>query len=196
MIAFLRGRVAAVEDEHADIDVGGVGYRVLAPLGTLGRLAAIPGEVTVLTHMHVREDAMLLYGFLDAADREMFLLLLGVTGIGPKLALGILGGIGVAELLDCIVREDLRRLVKVPGVGKKLAERMILELRGKAPVSAVPASVERPAARGGVWDDLRSALSNLGYKVTAVEKAVETLQDQGEARPFQEMLREALRMMG
>ncbi|GMV41188.1 MAG: Holliday junction ATP-dependent DNA helicase RuvA [Myxococcales bacterium] len=195
MIAFLRGRVAAVEDEHADIDVGGVGYRVIAPAGTLGRLAAATGEVTVLTHMHVREDAMLLYGFLDAAEREMFLLLLGVTGIGPKLAIGILGGIGVAELVDCVVREDLRQLQKVPGVGKKLAERMLLELRGKTPASALPAPA-RPAARGGVWDDLRSALINLGYKATAVEKAVEALQGQGEARPFQELLRDALRMMG
>lgn len=195
MIALLRGRVASVDPDQAVIDVGGVGYRVFASSATLGRLAGASGEVTVHTITHVREDAIHLFGFLDALERELFQLLVGVNGIGPRVAIGILGGMAPAELVDSLATEDLRRLTKLPGVGKKLAERMVLELRGKLPASA-PAPAPRPSAGGAAWDDLRSALVNLGYKAQAADKAIEALQAEGLTGPFEELLRRALRMMG
>lgn len=195
MIALLRGRVASVESDWAVIDVGGVGYRVFASAATLGRLAGATGEVTVHTITNVREDAIHLFGFLEVLERELFLLLVGITGIGPKVAVGILGGMGAGELVDCIATEDVRRLTKLPGVGKKLAERMILELRGKMP-DAPRTAAPRPSAVGRVWDDLRSALLNLGYKGAAVEKALDGLQAEGEAGTIEELLRRALRLMG
>jgi Holliday junction DNA helicase RuvA len=150
----------------------------------------------VHTHMHVREDAMVLFGFLDTFEREVFRLLIGVNGIGPKLAINILSGIGADELVASIGGEDLRRLNAIPGVGKKLAERIVLELRGKVPARGHAAPpTPALAAKGGVWADLQSALVNLGYKPARVDKALDELREGGAAGDLQTLLREALRLV-
>lgn len=193
MISHLRGRLTDKDVEHAVVDVGGVGYRVFLSLTGLGRLPDVGAEVLVHTHTHVREDAFLLYGFLEPFERQVFRLLLGVNGIGPKLAINILGGIAAEELVDSVAREDLKRLQAIPGVGRKLAERTLMELRGKVKldVQALPGASPRP----GVFEDLASALVNLGYKPARVEKALDELRERGGTDDFEALLREALKLV-
>ena len=199
MIGFLRGVVVDRDVDTAVIDVGGVGYDVHLSLVSMGALPEDGAEVAIHTHTHVREDALQLFGFLDKAERVAFRILIGISGIGPRGAMHILGGISVPELCQAVLADDLARLKKLPGVGKKTAERLMVELRDKVDQlgATVPVGVVLPA--GGsvdpVLEDLRSALLNLGYRTGQVDKALAKLGDSGDIGDLQEGLRSALALI-
>ena len=227
MIGRLTGRVVAHEAGGAVVvDVGGVGYEVFVPAGTLGRARPDDaGRVTLWVHTHVREESFSLFGFDDDAERAAFRMLLGVSNIGPKIAIAVLGALPAPELARAVAAHDLSALTAVPGVGKKIAERLLLELRDKLPALAtagVPpaggrfASAAAPAANGGgvrasAGDRLRGALTGMGFKPGEAERVVTALvarapgggggaggangNDQLEAAPFEDMLREALALL-
>ena len=195
MIAFLRGRIVSATLGEVVIDVGGVGYRVLVPP------AAVPTangtEVTVHTHLAVREDAMTLYGFADAGTRGLFETLLGVTGVGPKLALAAVGTLGADGLRRAVVAEDVAALTVIPGVGKKGAQRMILELRerlGGLDDGAIPGGVAAAGTDVDARGEVRAALGALGYGPGEIHKAMRSLAD-ADGGP-EELLRSALRSLG
>jgi holliday junction DNA helicase RuvA len=186
VIARLRGKPIASTPEGLLIDVGGVGYLVAATPSAV-RKADGAEEVTVETYLHVREDAMQLYGFAERAERELFIQLLSVNGVGPKVALAIVSGSPAEELRRAIVREDAVRFQAIPGIGKKTAERIVLELKEKLAVTAI-------APVGGVDVDdhvvARNALVELGYSIADAERAL--AETDGEASP-EERVRQALR---
>ncbi len=184
MIARLRGRVAGRTAEGLVIDVNGVGYLVAA---TPSATAKSGEEVTVETYLHVREDALQLYGFADAAERELFVQLLSVNGVGPKVALAIVSGSPAAELRRAIVREDAARFQAIPGIGKKTAERIVLELKEKTAADA-PALAEAPADDAHVV--AREALVELGYSMADAEQALAAVDPE---LPPEERVRLALR---
>ena len=197
MIAWLSGKLRRKATDYLIIDVAGVGYQVAVPLSTY---LGIPddGEVVSLhIHTHVREDALSLFGFLTEAEKNMFLLLLGVSGIGSKLALAILSSLSVQDLSHAIQASDDSRLRSIPGIGKKTAARMVLELKDKMKLimPAVPASLSGPAVASDDIEDVTSALVNLGYKRPQAEETVRKI---GHARPdlgVEELIREALQML-
>jgi Holliday junction DNA helicase RuvA len=197
MIALLCGRLAYKSIDHVIIDVGGVGYRLLVPLSTFYALPDA-GEVRLHVHTHVREDAIHLYGFLAAEEKEMFGLLIAVSGVGPKLAVNILSHIPAGDLRSALAAGDLKRLAAVPGIGKKTAERLVLELRDKvARGGALPST---PAAAGAApsattaVDDALSALVNLGYKEAQARKILEAMEIRPGA-PLEEVLKGALKIL-
>jgi Holliday junction DNA helicase RuvA len=179
MIARLRGRPLARTGEGLVLDVGGVGYLVQA---TPAAAAKSGDEITIETYLHVREDALQLYGFADAAERELFVQLLGVNGVGPKVALAIVSGSRPAELRRAIVREDAARFQAIPGIGKKTAERIVLELREK-----IVADVDIES--GGDFT-ARDALVELGWSLVEAEQALAALDPD---LPPEEQVRRALR---
>lgn len=193
MIAQLHGRLAAVALGHVVLDVGGVGYRVHVPPGAVR--AKVGDDVTLHTHLAVREDALTLYGFPDPAARDLYEVLLGVTGVGPKLALAAIGTLGAGGLRDAVVAEDVAALTVVPGIGKKGAQRMILELReklGAADAGDLPAS-EATDARA----EVREALAALGYAPAEVRTAMESAgAADGAGDDPEELLRAALKQLG
>lgn len=202
MIGRLSGRVI---DEDGDgtvvLDVAGVGYEVLMPLGSLGRLrAGGDGLVTVHVHTHVREDQISLFGFATASDRVAFRTLLSVSSVGPKIALAVLSALPADELAGVIARKEIARLTGVSGVGKKTAERLLLELRDKlapGPSATVPLPVAA-ATRAGPSDPrslLLGALTRLGYKASEAERAIGELGDRVDGAPLAELVREALRLL-
>ena len=195
MIGFLRGRIADKQLNTLIVDVQGVGYEVHVPLSTFYDAGEQGAEITLRIHTHVREDALQLYGFLTELERQLFERLISVSGIGPKLAIAVLSGMDSRDLLACVQRGDVARLTGIPGIGKKTAERIVLELRdrlaqlpGAAPVDVAPVNgVDR------VRGDLLSALQNLGYHRPQAEKAVDaTLQTMSEPT-FEHALKAALR---
>ncbi|HSD09417.1 MAG TPA: Holliday junction branch migration protein RuvA [Candidatus Binatia bacterium] len=192
MIARLRGRLCDRTAEEVVVDVAGVGYQVFASAQTLAALPGEGGEVELLIVTHLREDALQLFGFADAAERTLFQLLQSVSGIGPRLALNILSGMPTAELREAIRRRDLVRLTRIAGVGKKTAERLSVELADK--LAALPE--ERPARRDGaargVAEQAVSALVNLGFRQMEAEHAVEAATGAG-LLAFEDVIREALR---
>lgn len=202
MIGRLTGRVVAQEAEGAGVvlDVGGVGYELTVPLGTMGK--ATPdevGRVTLWVHTHVREDALALFGFANEEERAAFRVLLGVSNVGPKIAVGVLGALPADELALAVARRDLSALTSVPGVGKRIAERLLLELRDKLHPSPVRAASPRggptPAhAPGGPDERVRSALTGMGFKPAEAERAISALADRldREGESFESLLREAL----
>src|SRR5438067_1368475 len=163
MIGQLRGRLAEKRPNQVLVDVGGVGYLVQVPLSTYAALGELHAEVTLLIHTHVREDALALYGFVSAREKHFFEMLLSASGVGPTLALKILSGMSVEELVPAIRGSDLARLTRIPGVGRKTAERIVVELKDK--LEAVAVETERPAASSpaGIEADVISALVSLGY---------------------------------
>ncbi len=190
MIAQIRGRLLRKQPQEAVVDVSGVGYRVTIPLSTFYRIGEPGAEVTLLTHTHVREDALALFGFLTAVEQTLFERLIGVSGVGPKLAVSILSGIEAPELAQALRSSDLARLTRIPGVGKKTAERLVLELKDK--MQDVSAEAEAEAAPGGAADDIVSALLHLGYSRPEAERAAErAMREHGESR-FEDLLRFAL----
>ncbi len=194
MIAQLRGKLVDKRPNQILIDVGGVGYQVHIPLSTFYALGDLHGEITLLVHTHVREDQFALYGFLTAREKQFFELLISASGVGPALALKILSGMSVDDLVPAIRRGDLAQLVRIPGVGRKTAERIVVELRDKlAALEAV--EVERPASRTALEADVISALLNLGYERRAVEKAVAEAQRNGSGSSFEVLLRAALQQL-
>jgi len=193
MIGRLTGRVATKTPDQVLLDVGGVGYLVHIPLSTFYELPESESPASLWIHTHVREDALALYGFLTERERSLFLLLLGVTGIGPRVALTVLSGIPPAELVDALRKQDVRRLVAVPGVGKKTAERMVLELAEKVARLPGEAPAKEPAAVAA--DDVISALVNLGYRRAEAERAVDATARAAGSKEFGDFLKEALRRL-
>lgn len=196
MIAHLRGRVLRKSPQEVVLDVGGVGYRVAIPVSTFYRVGEEGDELSLRVHTQVREDTLALFGFLTAAEQEIFERLIAVAGVGPKLAVGILSGIDVADFVAALRGSDLARLTRIPGVGKKTAERLVLELKDKLPavLAGEPAAAAPPPA-ASPKDDLLSALANLGYSRPEVERAVDrALKANAEGR-FEDLLRAALQMV-
>lgn len=194
MIAQLRGRLLRKGPQEAVLDVGGVGYRVAIPVSTFYRLGEPGAEVELRTYTHVREDTLALYGFLTGAEQELFERLISVGGVGPKLAVNILSGIEVPALVAALRTSDVTRLTRVPGVGKKTAERLIVELKDKMPAAAPDEAPQAPAS-GRPKEDLLSALVNLGYSRGEVERGVDrALQEDGSGR-FEDLLRRALQLV-
>lgn len=192
MIGRLRGEVAHKSVEGAVVDVGGVGYDVRCPLTVMDRLPRVGEACTLSIHTHVREDQLVLYGFSTDDERALFRALIGVSGIGPKLALACLGGMDAERLVEAIVDEDVKRLTTIPGIGKRTAERIALELREKLRGRA---GGPRPATKLDHLADLESALRNLGYKPKEVDKLVEGLRAEAAGLDFEALLREALRRL-
>jgi Holliday junction DNA helicase RuvA len=198
MIAHLRGSILEKHPNRIVIDVNGVGYDVFVPLSTFYGLGEPGAAIALRIHTHVREDAFLLYGFATLLEQELFERLIGVSGIGAKVALAVLSGIEPQELIRAIEHGDLARLTAIPGVGKKTSERIVLELKDRlprAPVTAVAAGAAAPAAPA-LRDDVVSALVNLGYHRPLAEKAAEaaitTIGSSSDAG-FERLLRQALR---
>jgi Holliday junction DNA helicase RuvA len=192
MIAQLRGSLADKRPNQLIVEVGGVGYLVNIPLSTFYALGGLREEVVLLVHTHVREDSLALYGFLTAREKHLFEMLLSASGVGPTLALKILSGMSADELAPAIREGDIARLTRIPGVGKKTAERMVVELRDKLAASEKDSLTPNASAgRGGVSGDVVSALLNLGYDSRAAEAAVERAGREGEAS-FEALLRAAL----
>jgi Holliday junction DNA helicase RuvA len=192
MIAQLRGTLSDKRPNQLIVEVGGVGYLVNIPLSTFYALGGLREEVVLLVHTHVREDSLALYGFLTAREKHLFEMLLSASGVGPTLALKILSGMSADELAPAIREGDIARLTRIPGVGKKTAERMVVELRDKLAASEKdPLTPNAAAGRGGVSGDVVSALLNLGYDSRAAEAAVERAGREGEAS-FEALLRAAL----
>ncbi len=197
MIAQLSGKLAQKQPGEIVIDVGGVGYQVFIPLNVFYHLPDIGEPMELQIHTHVREDALQLFGFYDNGEKQVFLLLMGVSGIGPKLALNILSGIPAEDLVRALRNGDQVRLVSIPGVGRKLAERMIVELKDKFATLASVAidSAVKPEASSQKMQDAVSALINLGYKKPEIEKTVRDVLKNGELS-LEDILRETLRQMG
>jgi len=193
MIGRLTGRLAEKSPDQLLLDVGGVGYLVHIPLSTFYDLPEVENPTSLFIHTHVREDTLALYGFLSERERSLFLLLLTVAGIGPRVALTVLSGMPPAELVEALRRQDVRRLVSVPGVGKKTAERMVLELAEKVAKFAAAAPAEAPVSVAA--DDVISALVNLGYRKNEAERAVDAIARSGAPTDFGEYLKAALKKM-
>ncbi|HYL64582.1 MAG TPA: Holliday junction branch migration protein RuvA, partial [Candidatus Methylomirabilis sp.] len=167
MIGQLRGRLAEKRPNQILIDVGGVGYLVQVPLSTFAALGELHTEVTLLIHTHVREDALALYGFVSSREKHLFELLLSASGVGPSLALKIFSGMSAEELIPAIRGGDLVRLTKIPGVGRKTAERIVVELKDRLEAVVLEAAKPALASPAGVEADVVSALVNLGYDARA-----------------------------
>jgi Holliday junction DNA helicase RuvA len=195
MIGQLRGRLIDKRSNQVLVDVGGVGYIVQVPLSTYAALGELHTEVTLLIHTHVREDTLSLYGFLSSREKHLFEMLLSASGVGPSLALKILSGMSVEELVPALRGSDLARLTKIPGVGRKTAERMIVELKDK--LDGVTVEVERPEASSpaGIDADVVSALVNLGYEARAAENAVTEARREGGGANFEKLLRASLQTL-
>jgi Holliday junction DNA helicase RuvA len=198
MIAFLRGRLLEKHPNRLIVDVHGVGYDVQVPLSTFYDMAEPGAEVSLRVHTHVREDQIALYGFGSHLEQQIFERLISVSGIGPKLALAALSGIEPEELVRAVRSADVARLSSIPGIGRKTAERISLELKDKLPLAAVVAGTGAAAAAPGaeMRTDLLSALLNLGYQRAHAEKAVDaTLKNAEPGATFEQSLRSALKVL-
>jgi Holliday junction DNA helicase RuvA len=196
VIGHLRGKLIDRRPNQVLLDVAGVGYQVQIPLSTFYAIGELKDEVALLVHTHVRDDALVLYGFLTAREKHFFELLISASGVGPSLALKILSGMSVDDLIPAIRAGDLPALTRIPGVGKKTAERIVVELRDKlAQMEAAGPAEEKPAARGGLAADVVSALLNLGYDRRTAEKAAEEAQHDGGGNSFEALLRASLQSL-
>lgn len=198
MITFLDGRLVTALPTQATLDVAGVGYEVLIPLSSYDRLPAVGQQVRVLTHLHVREDAHVLFGFMSAAERDLFRLLVNnVSGIGPKLALAVLSGMSVNNFKSAVVNGDVASLSKISGLGKKTAERIVLELKDKLGVAAAweaASATHAPSPEQTQANEAVLALIALGYKQVDAHKAVRELQEkQPEITSAEELVKLALK---
>ncbi|HSC27926.1 MAG TPA: Holliday junction branch migration protein RuvA [Vicinamibacterales bacterium] len=197
VIAVLRGTLLEKSPSRIVVDVAGVGYDVQVPLSTFYGLGEPGTSVSLRIHTHVREDAIALYGFGSVLERELFDRLIAIGGVGPKLALAVLSGIEPAELVKAVRLQDVARLTAIPGVGKKTAERIGLELKDRLPAAAQAVGQEPPAAaspRDRLRDDLLSALLNLGYQRAAADKAIEKVVTAPGAR-FEDSLKAVLKSL-
>ncbi len=193
MIGRLTGILARKEPPSLLLDVNGVGYELDAPMSTFYDLPAIGEKVVLYTHLVVREDAQLLYGFSRESQRQLFRSLLKVNGVGPRVALAVLSGLSESELLTCLAHEDIARLTKVPGIGRKTAERLIVELRDKVDLTAAPAAcAARPVTvPADPVSEAVSALIALGYKPAEASRAVGSIP--GEGLRSEDLIRQALK---
>ena len=191
MIAHLRGKLLAKHPNQAVVETAGVGYDVTISVPTFSDLPAIGADVALHIHTHVREDVIALYGFLRPTEKVLFEKLITVSGIGPKLAITILSGMAADEMVGAIRGNDVARLTRIPGIGRKTAERMVLELRDKLPAlgtAVAPAALSLNATE----EDVLSALLNLGYQRAAAEKALAVAAKEGDGKSFDQMFRAAL----
>jgi Holliday junction DNA helicase RuvA len=199
MIGQLRGLLLVKKPNQILVDVQGVGYEVHIPLTSFYELPAEGNEVLLRIHTHVREDALLLFGFVSQKEKDLFLKLISISGIGPKLAISILSGGRVEELALAVADGNLARLTTIPGVGRKTAERVVLELKGQmAPFLApgVADSAQAGSARDRLEEDILSALVNLGYPKSGAEKALAAVTREPDfERTFEELLRRTLRRL-
>lgn len=201
MIAYLRGTVLEKQPNQVIVEAGGVGYDVVIPVSTFSSLPEAGAEVRLRIHTHVREDAISLFGFLTREEKTLFEKLIAVSGIGPKLAVTVLSGLNVGDLVASIRSGDLAKLVRIPGVGKKTAERIVLELRDKvegiAPGSASTAATTTPAATvlSDIEQDALSALLNLGCQRAAAEIAVRKAKAEGAPAEFEPLFRRSLELV-
>jgi len=198
VIGSLRGRLAARSTERVLVDVGGVGYEVSVPLSTFTELPEEGETVELLTHTHVREDAFILFGFLTSLERDVFRLLIGVSGVGPRVALNLLSGLSAPDVVRSIVEGKSAPIVAVPGVGRKTAERLIIDLRDRmlkleASVASAPATPRAHAPAED--DDVLSALTNLGYRPAQAERALAAVKENHPLAPIETLLRESLRRL-
>jgi Holliday junction DNA helicase RuvA len=189
MIAHLRGRLIAKHPNQAIVETGGVGYDVTITVPTFSDLPAAGSEVALHVHTHVREDAIALFGFLRAEEKQLFEKLITVSGIGPKLAITILSGMATADMVGAIRSNDFARLTKIPGIGRKTAERMCVELRDKLDAFGAPQPV---VSVSPIEEDVISALANLGYQRGVAEKAVERAVHSAGRENFDAIFRAAL----
>jgi Holliday junction DNA helicase RuvA len=196
VIAHLSGMLVEKHLQRLIVDVGGVGYDVLVPLSTMYAIGDPGARVALRIHTHVREDALQLFGFATTLEQHLFEKLISVSGIGPKLGLSVLSGIEPEELVRAIRTGDVARLTRIPGVGKKTAERLVVELKDRLPQTDT-VSPDAPAAVPGddVRDDLLSALVNLGYPRASVEKTVEKVLQAADDRSFEPLLRATLKLL-
>ena len=196
MLGFLRGRVLTEEPAGLILEVAGVGYELTAPVGTLGRAQrSAAGEVELWVHTHAREDVLELFGFSSELERRVFRLLVSVPNVGPKTAIGVLGALTISELSHAISSRDLGRLGKVPGIGKKTAERLVVELADKLPSLVPIEALGKAAPKTGSTassDLLLKALVNMGYRPGEAERAVSALGPKLGTEPLGNLLREAL----
>jgi len=198
MIAFIEGKLVEALPTHVSIDEQGVGYQALIPLSSFDRLPACGSRLRLLTHLHVREDALTLYGFMTEGERDLFRLLLNhVTGVGPKLALAVLSGMSVDNFKSAVVASDAAAISKISGVGKKTAERVVLELKDKVGVAAAweaAGQANKPTEGESRINDAVLALISLGYRQVEAHKAVKSaLGRLGDPADSETLVREALR---
>lgn len=200
MIGRLRGTLAEKQPPHVLLDVNGVGYELEVPMNTLYRLPALEQPVTLHTHMVVREDAQLLYGFFEKRERELFRELIRLNGVGPKLALALMSGLEIDELVRCVQAQDTSTLMKIPGIGKKTAERLLVELKDRFKawenISGISTLVTEPlnvTAVSSAQNDAVSALISLGFKPQEASRAVTAVQEDGLSS--EELIRRALKGM-
>ena len=191
MIAHLRGKLLVKHPNQAVVETAGVGYDVTISVPTFSDLPAVGAEIGLHIHTHVREDQIALFGFLRLPDKHLFEKLLTVSGIGPKLAITILSGMPADEMVGSIRANDVARLTHIPGIGRKTAERMVLELRDKLPPPATGEELAVPTM-SPVEEDVLSALMNLGYQRAAAEKTLASAVQNGKATSFDQLFREAL----
>ncbi len=190
MIAHLRGKLISKHPNQAIVECGGVGYDVTISIPTFSELGPLGSDIAVFIHTHVREDALALFGFLRAEEKQLFEKLISVSGIGPKLAVTILSGMPIDQMVGAIRGNDVARLTKIPGIGKKTAERMVLELRDKLEGFGIAPTI---AAISPVEEDVLSALVNLGYQRAAAEKSVATAARASDGKgTFDTLFRDAL----
>ena len=193
MIGSLRGKLIEKRPSHVLVDVGGVGYQVQVPLSTFAVLGPLHSETTLLIYTHVREDQLALYGFATAREKHCFELLISTSGVGPSLALKILSGMGIEDLVPAIRKGDVARLVLIPGVGKKTAERIVVELRDKLAAVDVE-EAGKPRTRSQLESDVASALVNLGYDGRLVDRAIEKARGEANGN-FEDLLRASLQIL-
>ena len=195
MIAHLCGVLLEKHPNQAIVETGGVGYDVSIPVSTYTHLPDVGKEVRLRIHTHVREDALALYGFLSQDEKNLFEKLIEVSGIGPSLAIKVLSGLAAADLITAIRKGEVERLVRIPGVGKKTAERMVLELRDKLPAPAGQAAAPAVPSLSEIEQDVLSALLNLGCARPAAEQAVRKAKAGGAAADFEPLFRKALELV-
>lgn len=197
MIAYLRGKILEKHPNQVIVDAGGVGYDVTIPISTYSALPAQGAEVQLRIHTHVREDALSLYGFLSQEEKTLFEKLIDVSGIGPRLAVTVLSGLPTSDLIASIRHGQVEQLVRIPGVGKKTAERIVLELRDKLDILGVGVPVPAPlaAAFTALEQDVLSALMNLGCTRAAAESAVRKAKAAGPSDGFEPLFRRALELL-
>jgi len=193
MIGSLRGKLSEKRPSQILLDVGGVGYQVQVPLSTFAVLGPLHSETMLMVYTHVREDQLALYGFATAREKHCFELLISASGVGPSLALKILSGMGIEDLVPAIRKGDVARLVLIPGVGKKTAERIVVELRDKLAAIDIE-QTGKPATRSQLESDVASALVNLGYDGRAVDRAIDRARATGVAN-FEDLLRASLQIL-
>jgi Holliday junction DNA helicase RuvA len=195
MFAHLRGTLLEKHPNQAIVEAGGVGYDVIIAVSTYSKLPDPGGEVRLRIHTHVREDQLALYGFLTQDEKTLFEKLISVSGIGPKLAITVLSGLAAPDLIGAIRRSEVERLVRIPGVGRKTAERLILELKDKLPVIAGDTGAAQAPAMGAVEQDVLSALLNLGCARPAAEAAVRKAKASGAPEQFDPLFRKSLELV-